>query len=248
MYKNDEISSFYKERTASLKDIQNDKELKKKSIEWMIAADKYKYTYNFSWMGRPIIKYPADMIVQQELMWNLRPDLIIETGIAHGGSIIFSASMMKMMGIKGEVIGVDIDIREHNRSLIEDHPMSDIIEMYEGSSIDINIIKKIKEKADKHKTILVILDSCHSHEHVFNELLLYSQFVTKNSYIILPDTFIEFFPKGYYAKNRPWDKGNNPYTALKSFLKSNDNFIIDKDLSSKACITETIDGYLKKIK
>ncbi len=248
MHKNDEINNFYKERMQSLRDIQSDNELKQKSIEWMIDADKYKYSYNFSWMGRPIIKYPADMIVQQELIWSLRPDLIIETGIAHGGSIIFSASMMKMMGINGEVIGVDIDIREHNRILIESHPMSDIIKMYQGSSIDINIIKKIQKKANKHKTILVILDSCHSQEHVLNELRLYSQFVTKNSYIILPDTFIEFFPKGYFAKDRPWDKGNNPYTALKIFLNNNDNFKIDKDLSSKACISETIDGYIKKIK
>lgn len=248
MNQNKELDLFYRERKTDLEAIRNDKSLQEKSLEWMLMADKYKYTYNFSWMGRPIIKYPADIIVQQELMWNLKPDLIIETGIAHGGSIIFSASMLKMMGIDGRVIGVDIDIRQHNKKLIEEHPMSDIITMIEGSSTDSDIFEEIKNYTKGKKTILVILDSLHTHDHVLRELNLYSQLVTLNSYIILPDTFIEFFPKGYYSDNRPWDKGNNPYTALEEFLRKNDKFLIDKEISSKACITETIDGYLKKIK
>ena len=247
MEQNKEIDSFYRERKIDLEGIRNDKSLQEKSLEWMLLADKYKYTYNFSWMGRPIIKYPADIIVQQELMWQLKPDLIIETGIAHGGSIIFSASMLKMMGIEGKVIGIDIDIREHNRKLIEDHPMSDIITMIEGSSTDLDIFEEVKSHTKDKKNILVILDSLHTHEHVLKELILYSQLVSLNSFIILPDTFIEFFPKGYYSDNRPWDKGNNPYTALKEFLKNNDKFIIDHEISGKACITETIDGYLKRI-
>jgi cephalosporin hydroxylase len=130
------VKQFFKEREIDISLMAKDKELKKKSLDWMLHADKYKYTYNFSWMGRPIIKFPSDMIVQQEIMWKVKPDLIIETGIAHGGSIIFSASMIKMMGIEGEVVGIDIDIRKHNKKLIEAHPTFDHITMYEGSSVD----------------------------------------------------------------------------------------------------------------
>ena len=243
---NKEINLFNQERKDSMESIRLDKKLQKKTIDWMIHADKYKYTYNFSWMGRPVIKYPADIIVQQELMWKLKPDLIIETGIAHGGSIVFSASMLEMMGIDGEVVGIDIDIRTHNRELIESHPMNKKITMYEGSSTDVEIIEKVKTHTIGKKTILVILDSLHSHEHVLNELHLYTKFVTPGSYCILPDTFIEFFPEGYYSKDRPWDVGDNPYTAMKQFLIGNDQFEIDKNLSGKALITESIDGYLRK--
>ena len=238
---------FRLERDEDVKKMAIDLEFQKQSIDWMIAADKYKFTYNFTWMGRPIIKFPNDMIVQQELMWNLKPDLIIETGIAHGGSVIFTASMMEMMGIEGEVVGIDIDIREHNKVEILKHPMYKKITMYEGSSTDPLIVEKVSKHVSGKKCVMVILDSLHSHEHVFNELQLYSQFVTLGSYLILPDTFIEFFPKGYFSKTRPWDVGDNPYTAMKEFLKNNSQFEIDKFISSKAVITESIDGYLKKI-
>ena len=244
---NKELQKFYDERKKSRKEIREDNELKNKSLDWMLHADKYKYSYNFSWMGRPIIKYPNDMVVQQELIWDIKPDLIIETGIAHGGSIIFSASMMRMMGIEGEVVAVDIDIRDHNRKLIEDHPMYKNITMYEGDSTDKNIFLKVKEHCKGKKKVMLILDSNHTHEHVLNELNLYSGLVSLDSYIILPDTFIEFFPEGYSSVNRPWDKGNNPYSAMKSFLNSNKNFVIDEEISGKACITETIDGYLKRV-
>lgn len=246
---NDPVSLFFKERDADINLMAKDEELKKMSLKWMLHADKYKYTYNFTWMGRPIIKFPSDMIVQQEIMWKLKPDLIIETGIAHGGSIIFSASMIEIMGIDGEVVGVDIDIRKHNKKLIETHPMFNRITMYEGSSIDPKILEKVKEHTKNKKCVMVILDSNHTHEHVLKELKLYSPLVTVGSYCILPDTFIEFFPPGYSSNHnkRPWDVGNNPYTAMKAFLKETNNFSIDKDLSNKAVITETIDGYLKRV-
>jgi cephalosporin hydroxylase len=240
--------TFQSERARDIEAMSKDKELREKSIQWMIMADKYKYTYNFSWMGRPIIKFPVDMVVQQEIMWNLRPDLIIETGIAHGGSIIFSASMQKMMDIDGEVVGVDIDIRQHNRELIDAHPVRDRITMYEGSSTDPDIIEKVSRHAEGKKNVMVILDSLHSHSHVLSELKLYSPLVTVGSYLILPDTFIEFFPQGYYSKNRPWDKGDNPYTAMQEFLQINDHFSINKSLTHKSLITETIDGYLQRIR
>ena len=244
----DPIKTFFEERRADIDKMGLDDELRRKSLDWMIHADKYKYTYNYTWMGRPIIKYPNDMVVQQELMWELKPDLVIETGIAHGGSIIFTASMMEMMGIAGEVVGIDVDIRSHNRTELEAHPMIERITMYEGDSVSEKMVEKIKRHIAGKSCVMVILDSLHSHEHVYKELLAYAPMTTIGSYCILPDTFIEFFPKGYYADSRPWDVGDNPYTAMKQYLNETDMFEIDEARTNKAMITETIDGYLKRVR
>ena len=167
----DPIKQFELERAEAIKAMGEDQELRQKSLDWMLHADKYKYTYNYSWMGRPIIKYPNDILILQEMIWSLKPDYIVETGIAHGGSIIFSASMLELLG-HGEVIAVDIDIRKHNRDEIEKHPMNKRITMIEGSSIDPEIVNAIKEKV-KGKKVLVCLDSNHTHEHVLEELRMY---------------------------------------------------------------------------
>ena len=241
----DPIKQFELERAEAIKEMGKDKELRQKSLDWMLHADKYKYTYNYSWMGRPIIKYPNDILILQEMIWNLKPDYIVETGIAHGGSIIFSSSMLELLG-HGEVIAVDIDIRQHNREEIEKHPMAKRITMIEGSSVDPTIVNSIKEKV-KGKKVLVCLDSNHTHEHVLEELRMYADMVNVGSYIVCPDTFVEYFPKGY-CDDRPWDVGNNPMTALIAFLKEDDRFIIDKDIDNKLMITEGFDGYLKRIK
>lgn len=241
----DPIKEFELERAKNIQSMGNDLELRKKSIEWMLHADKYKYTYNYSWMGRPIIKFPNDILILQEIIWKVKPDFIIETGIAHGGSIIFSSSMLELLG-SGEVIAIDIDIRKHNRDEIEKHPMSKRITMIEGSSVDPGIVNSIMGKV-KGKKVLVCLDSLHTHDHVLKELQLYSEMVSIGSYIVCPDTFIEKFPKGYYH-NRPWDVGNNPMTAVIAFLKQNHNFIIDKEVDNKLMITEGFDGYLKRIR
>ena len=241
----DPIKQFELERAEAIKEMGNDKELRQKSLDWMLHADKYKYTYNYSWMGRPIIKYPNDILILQEMIWNLKPDYIVETGIAHGGSIIFSSSMLELLG-HGEVIAVDIDIRQHNREEIEKLPMAKRITMIEGSSVDPIIVNSIKEKV-KGKKVLVCLDSNHTHEHVLEELRMYADMVNVGSYIVCPDTFVEYFPKGY-CDDRPWDVGNNPMTALIAFLKEDDRFIIDKDIDNKLMITEGFDGYLKRIK
>jgi cephalosporin hydroxylase len=240
------IEQFRQEREADIQAMSQDEELRQLSLDWMVKADRFKYTYNFSWMGRPIIKYPNDMVAQQEIMWNLRPDLVVETGIAHGGSIIFSASMLELIGA-GEVLAVDIDIREHNRVEIEKHPMFKRITMIEGSSVDPSIFAQIKTICEGKERVMVILDSNHTHEHVYQELLLYADLVSVGSYLILPDTFIEFFPKGYY-NDRPWDVGNNPHTAMKKFLSERDDFVIDPRPSGKSMITEAIDGYLLRVK
>jgi cephalosporin hydroxylase len=244
----DPISEFKKERTDAIDAMSNDQELKRKSVDWMLHADKYKYTYNFTWLGRPIIKYPQDMVIMQELIWDVKPDLIIETGIAHGGSIIFSSSMMELLGNGGKVMAVDIDIRKHNRDEIEKHPMFKNITMLEGSSIDENIVKQIADYAKGFKKVMVVLDSNHSHDHVYRELELYTPLVSQDSYILLPDTFVEFFPKGY-VKDRPWDVGSNPYTAMEAFLKTTDKFVKDDNIYNKLLITEALGGgYLKRVK
>jgi len=243
----DPISQFNFERSADIKKMSKDDELKGLSLEWMLKADKYKYTYNFKWLGRPIIKYPNDMVVTQEIIWEVKPDLIIETGIAHGGSLIFSASMLELIGGNGQVIGIDIDIRSHNRKEIENHPLFKRIKLFEGSSISEEIINEVKEAARGKQKIMVILDSSHTYEHVFNEIKAYSSLVSVNSYLIVGDTFIEYFPKNYF-NDRPWDVGNNPAKALKEFLAGNDDFQVDAERMKKLLITETFDGYLKRIK
>ena len=240
-------AAFKKERIEEIEKMAKDEDLKKKSLDWMIHADGYKYTYNFTWLGRPIIKYPNEIVLMQEMIWEVKPDLIIETGIAHGGSIIFSASMLELIGDDGEIIAIDIDIREHNRKEIENHRLFKRITMLEGSSVSDEIIDKLKEIAKKKKRIMVFLDSNHTHDHVLKELELYTEFVTVGSYIVLPDTFIEYFPKGYFS-DRSWDVGNNPMTALREFLSKNNNFIIDKEKENKLLITEAFNGYLKRIR
>jgi cephalosporin hydroxylase len=240
------IEQFFHERNTDIAAMGRDEELRRKSIDWMVHADRYKYTYNFTWMGRPIIKFPGDMVAQQEILWKIRPDLVIETGIAHGGSLIFTASILELLG-EGEVVGIDIDIRKHNRDEIEKHPMFKRITLIEGGSTDTAIVDQVRALAAGKKRVLVILDSNHTHQHVYDELLAYAPMVTVGSYMILPDTFIEFFPKGYYA-DRPWDVGDNPHTAMKKFMSETDDFVIDDHWTSKCMITESIDGYLLRVK
>ncbi len=215
--------------------------------KFMIESTPAKYSYNFSWMGRPIIQYPQDILAMQEIIWKVNPDLIIETGIAHGGSLIFYASMLELLGGEGQVLGIDIDIREHNRGEIEKHPMFKRIKMIQGSSVDTGIVKKASDFAKGKKCVLVVLDSNHTHDHVLKELENYSPLVTKGSYLVVFDTIVEDLPRKFYP-DRPWDKGNNPKTAVFEFLKQNDRFVIDKDIEQKLLITVAPSGYLQCVK
>lgn len=242
------IDQFFHERRQDIEAMAQDEDLKKKSLDWMIASDKYKYSYNYTWMGRPIIKYPNDIVATQEIIWEVKPDLIIETGVAHGGSLVLSASMLELLGGDRRVIGIDIDIRAHNRQAIEEHPMFKRIDLVEGSSVAPDIVAQVRKLAAPYRNVMVFLDSLHTHDHVAKELEIYAPMVTVGSYLVLPDTFIEYFPKGYYAHNRPWDVGNNPMTALRDFLEKTDDFEIDKELNAKLMITEAFDGYLRRIK
>ncbi|MCK5033853.1 MAG: cephalosporin hydroxylase family protein [Calditrichia bacterium] len=241
-----EIEKFDLERKKNSMGMSTDEEFKQNSMNWFLKSCEYKYSYNFSWLGRPIIQYPQDMIAVQEIIWNVKPDLIIETGIAHGGSLIFYASILELIG-QGQIIGVDIDIREHNRIEIENHSLYKRIMMIEGSSVDETIIKKISEIAENKERIIIILDSNHTHSHVLKELELYSPLVTNNSYLVVFDTIIEDMPDDFFP-DRPWGKGNNPKTAVWEFLKTNDRFEVDKEIESKLAITVAPDGYLKCIK
>jgi cephalosporin hydroxylase len=244
----DPIQQFKQERKDDIARMADDEALNKASLDWMIAADKYKYSYNYTWLGRPIIKYPNDIVATQEIIWSVKPDLIIETGIAHGGSLMLSASMLEIIGGDGLVLGIDIDIREHNLKEILNHPMSRRIQMIEGSSVSKDTLEQVKLIARDRKKVMVFLDSLHSHAHVAAELKLYAPLVSLDSYLVLPDTFIEYFPKGYFSKERPWDVGDNPMTALREFLTNNNQFEIDRNLCDKLMITEAFDGYLKRVR
>lgn len=236
--------------------------LKKLSLNWLIAVNSQKYSYNFSWLGRPIIQYPQDIIAMQELIWMIKPDLIIETGIAHGGSLLLSASMLALIDYseavgtgqtlnlknsRRRVIGLDIDIRAHNRDAIEKHPLAHKIEMIEGNSTDPAIIQNVHDRVREYERILVCLDSNHTHDHVLAELNAYAPLTSVGSYCVVFDTIIEDMPDGSFP-DRPWDKGNNPKTAVWEFLRTHPEFEIDKAMENKLLITVAPDGYLKRVR
>jgi cephalosporin hydroxylase len=241
------IQDFINERKVRIESNGTNSALQSAAKAFNDASNSSQYSYNFSWMGRPIIQYPQDMIAMQEIIWDLKPDLIIETGIAHGGSLVFYASILQLIG-HGEVLGIDIDIREHNKIEIEKHPMFSRISMIQGSSIDPAIVDKVRAHTIGKERVLVILDSNHTHDHVLSELEMYSPFVTKGSYLVVFDTIVEDLPEGYFSQARPWGVSNNPKTAVASFLKSNDAFEVDNAIDNKLLISVAPGGYLKKIK
>lgn len=241
-----EVEKFKKEVEENILLQGNNEPLKKTAAAFMDASIRSRYSYNFTWLGRPIIQYPQDIIAIQEIIYQVQPDLIIETGIAHGGSLILHASICELIG-KGEVLGVDIDIREHNKSEILNHRMSKRISMIQGSSIDETIVKQVAEIAAGKEKVLVILDSNHTHDHVLNEMKWYAPFVTKGSYMLVFDTVVEDLANDIYD-NRPWGVGDNPKTAVWEFLKTNDDFVIDSAMDDKLLISVAPSGFLKKVK
>ncbi|GAB3912153.1 cephalosporin hydroxylase family protein [Larkinella knui] len=241
----DPIEAFKQERTERIATYPSQPDLVAAAAAFNLTSNRDKYSYNFTWMGRPIIQYPQDMIAMQELIWQLKPDLIIETGIAHGGSLIFYASILELIG-KGEVLGIDIDIRAHNRREIENHPMYKRITMLEGSAIDETLAAEVAKRAESKQTIMVCLDSNHTHDHVLREMELYAPLVTVGSYLVVFDTIVEDLPANSY--DRPWNKGNNPKTAVWAFLKQNQDFEIDHEMDHKLLISVAPEGYLKRIR
>jgi len=251
-----EYDSFKNERKKEIYKQGASLEFEKITQEWFEQSVKYKYSYNFEYLGRPIIQYPQDIIATQEIIYKVKPDLIIETGIAHGGSLISWASHLCLIDIAEgldpkksgrKVLGIDIDIRKHNREAIESHPFNFKIDMIEGSSIDKTIVNSVKEYSKDFKKIMLLLDSNHSHDHVKEELDCYANLVTKNSYCIVYDTCIEKLKKGSFD-DRPWDVGNNAFTAVKEWLINNSEFEVDKEIDNKLMISVAPSGYVKRIK
>lgn len=254
----------------NIKKIGEDRDFQDITQTWVKSSIKHNYAQNFTWLDRPIIQVPQDIYAIQEIIWKVKPDLIIETGIARGGSLIMSASMLALLDYcdavsqeqvlnplksKRRVLGIDIDIREHNRVALEQHPLFHMIQMYEGSSIDPMIVNKVKKTASSFNKILIFLDSNHTHDHVLQELKAYAPLTSKGSYCVVWDTGVEDLPEGF-CSDRPWGKGNNPKTAVHEYLKElahtqrenehkeNLNFEIDKSIEHKISITASPDGFL----
>lgn len=224
-----------------------DAKLRELTSQAFLKTCEYRYSYNFSWLGRPIIQYPQDIVAVQEILWQVKPDLVIETGIAHGGSLLLSASILELIGGTGQVVGIDVDIRPHNRSGILSHALAKRITIIEGSSIDPAVVAQVFNAAKGKARVMVILDSHHTHAHVLRELEFYSPLVKQGSYLIVFDTVIEDMPDNFFP-DRPWGVGNNPKTAVREFLAANDRFEIDAEIENKLLITVAPEGYLKCVK
>jgi cephalosporin hydroxylase len=255
-----QLEKFDQDCRFEIAEMEQNSRLLEQSQDWMNVANTVKYSYHFSWLGRPIIQYPQDIVAMQELIWTVKPDLIIETGIAHGGSLIFSASMMALLDMceaakKGtsfdprkssrHVLGIDIDIRKHNLEAIKAHPMESRISMIQGSSIETSVINEVRGFAQKFSRVLVCLDSNHTHEHVLAELQAYASLTSVGSYCVVFDTVIEDMPNSMFP-DRPWGPGNNPKTAVRTFLLDHPEFVVDTSIPAKLQLTVAPDGYLRR--
>lgn len=268
-----EIESFANQVVSNITGIGNDVHYLDLTNAWLCEAIRHNYALNFTWLGRPIVQIPQDVYAIQEIIWKVKPDLVIETGIAHGGSLILSASMLAMLDYcdavtegktldphksNRRVVGVDIDIRRHNRAAIEAHPLSHLIEMIQGSSIEESVVNQVKEKAQGHEKILVFLDSNHTHNHVLAELEAYAPLTSEGSYCVVWDTGVEDLPADF-CTDRPWGKGNNPKTAVWEYLRclsehgvtgadgARLQFEVDKMIEHKLVITASPDGFLRRV-
>jgi cephalosporin hydroxylase len=255
------VGDFEEEVVDRIDAMSRNDRLQAHAAEFMRTSLLSQYSYNFAWMSRPIIQYPQDMVAMQELIWRVRPDVIIETGIAHGGSLIFSASMLALLdmadAIKSgatldpaksnrKVLGIDIDIRAHNRAAIEAHPMASRIQMIQGSSIAPEVVVQVREIAAGYQNVLVCLDSNHTHAHVLAELQAYAPLTSVGSYCVVFDTLVEDVPAGTLP-HRPWGPGDNPKTAVREYLKTHTEFEVDKSIQHKLQITVAPDGYLNRV-
>ncbi|QTN31332.1 cephalosporin hydroxylase family protein [Akkermansiaceae bacterium] len=256
------IKDFQTEREARIARLGEDQDFFRLSQQWLKESMSRQYVYNFEWLGRPIIQYPQDIVAMQELVWEVKPDLIIETGIAHGGSLILSASLLALLDLAEatkagvpldtakparKVIGVDIDIRDHNRAEIEAHPFANRIAMVQGSSVAPETVAQVKGMASGAGNIMVCLDSMHTHDHVLAELEAYAPLVSVGSYCVVFDTFVEDMPAGFFS-DRPWDPGNNPKTAVMEFVAKYPEFVIDTPIQDKLAVTVAPHGFLKRVR
>lgn len=237
---------FDNRNRMKISEIAADKAFREVSATWFERASRYEYSYHFKWLGRPIIQFPQDMVALQEVIWDTKPDLIIETGIARGGSLVFMASMLELLGGDGLVVGIDIDIRSHNRRALEEHFLFHRMHLIEGSSTDPDVTDQVESIARDRDRVMVVLDSNHTANHVAAELDAYAGLVTKGSYLVVMDTVIEEMPPTF-STGRPWSPGNSPMTAVDSFLSGNDRFEIDEMIPAKLQLTVAPRGYLRCI-
>jgi cephalosporin hydroxylase len=256
----DDLTQFAEERRTRISRYAENEPLTSLSRQWLERSMSEMYVYNFDWAGLPIIQYPQDMVALQEIVWRTRPDLIIETGIARGGSLALSASLLALLDYcdaaaggttldlrasNRRVLGIDIDIRAHNKAAVENHPLAHKIKMIEGSSTDESTIAEVRQSAQGCERVMVCLDSNHTHDHVLAELRAYAPLVTPSSYCIVFDTFVENIPRGFFA-DRPWNVGDNPMTAAGAFLADHDEFEVDREIERKLQITVAPGGFLRR--
>lgn len=238
---------FAAERKREAAAMAADPTLAALTTTWFNESCRHRYSYNFTWLGLPIIQFPQDMVAMQELVWRVKPDLVVETGVARGGSLVFYASLLELLRGDGRVVGIDIDIRPANREAIESHVMAKRITLVDGSSTDGRTVDRVRELARGRERVLVVLDSNHTHDHVLRELELYSPLVRAGSYVVVFDTVVERMPAEAFP-DRPWGPGNNPMTAVREFLARNDRFAVDEEIENKLLITVAPRGYLRCVR
>lgn len=242
-----DLESFAAERRRNIARLGEDESLADDARRMTESLIRNRYVFNFDWLGVPIIQFPADIIAYQEICWKVKPAVIVETGVARGGSLIFYASMLELLGSDGVVVGVDIDIRSHNRQVIESHPLARRIRLIEGSSVDSDVIAQVRSVVRGRQPVLVILDSLHTKDHVLAELEAYSEFVGPGSYVVVEDTVIESLPEELYPE-RPWSHGNSPANAVEEFIARPDcRFVVDDEYTAKLVFTSTPRGFLRCI-
>lgn len=229
----------------SLEALREDHALRSQATEFIRRSGRHRYCYNFDWLGLPVIQFPQDLVALQEIIWRVRPDLIIETGIARGGSLVFYASMLELLSGERWVLGIDREIRAHNRTAIESHMLARRIVLREGSSLSDDVIADASAMAAKATAVMVVLDSDHTHAHVLSELRRYAPLVTSGSYLVVLDTVIDDMPADYF-RDRAWGAGDNPKTAVRAFLDETDEFEIDTHYDDKLLVTSAPTGYLRR--
>jgi cephalosporin hydroxylase len=242
----DDRAQFEQDKRTTAARMAQDSSLQRQALDVLVQSDQHNWSYQWSWLGLPIIQMPPDVIAVQEIIWDLRPQVIIETGVARGGSLIFYASILQIIG-EGKVVGIDIDIRPHNRAAIEEHPLAHRIELIQGSSVDRDLVRDVKSRIPAGARVMVILDSNHTHEHVLEELNLYAPLVSKGQFLIVADTVVEQIPAQSH-RPRPWGPGNNPATALDAFLADNLQFARDAFVNAKLLISSSPGGYLRRVR
>jgi cephalosporin hydroxylase len=245
-------SEFEEDIRGRLVGYAADAELMQMQRDLLHQMNTKKYAYNFTWFGRPIIQIPQDTVTFQEIIWEVKPDLIIETGVAHGGSLVFSASMLALLELFGlvekpTVVGIDIEIRPHNRLAIEQHPAMKWIQLFEGSSVTIDVVDRVRAIAQQKQRVMVFLDSNHTHAHVLAELQAYAPLVTEGSYCVVADTGIEDVDPSAVAPGREWCRGNSPKSALAEYLRTQDQFVLDCYYHQKAWVTSAPGGYIRRV-